>query len=855
LRRVADGVGVEVLAPALHKYFLPCAPRDRMSRFERMRQHVTISPLLDRDGVAGVVVTIEDVTDRFDRERRLAAELDSSDEAVRLHAAKALAAGGDSAMLLANSLTDESWRVRRVAAEGMADSGGRDVIDTLIEALRNHHRDLGLLNAALSALTRTRDDAVTSVARLLELDDVDLRTYAALALGLMRDSRGVSPLMARLEDADANVRFHAIEALGRIGDRRASEAIVAIAESQDFFLAFAALDALAAIGDPHVAPRLLPLLDNTLLFPATIACLGAIGAEDVAAPIAALIGADGVPTAPIALALSSIHDRIESEIGEGALIADLTRTALTAESTQALIDAIDAASDEELRGLIAVLSWLPFDAVDAALARLLARTEVRTLVAEAMAQRGVGAAAFVEDAASIGDEDMRKAAAFALGRIGSTHSVPLLASWIDPDVDAETLIAIAGALGAIGDRGGFAPLLDLLDHDEATVRQAAVAALNSIGHPQMEAAVAGRLSDPSPGVRESAARIAGYFGYISCLRRVVELCDDESETVRRTAVEALANYDQRPAWSKIHETATSDADPSVRAAAVRAFARLISDESLNALAVACRDSNLWVRYYAARALGQRRVAHADVLAALAECATRDPAVPVRIAAIETLGVLQAPSMIGVLIPLARDAEPGVAYAAIVALGEFDIEPTMASLAHALESDDDDRRYAALEALGRQRSPHGVAPARALAIGGSDRIRRRAVQALGEIGNAEAVRALAHVGAQPRLRSLVVAALAQVAEDHAVLLRNELSSAPAEVRELIVEAMGRAKHPDRARSLAAALNDASPIVRITAARALSRVDLREARTQLSMLARTDENRSVRVAAERALARDQ
>ena len=131
LRRVADGVGVEILAPALHKYFLPCAPSDRTSRFEQMRQHVTIAPLADRDGIAGVVVTIEDVTDRFDREKRLAAELDSGDEAVRLRAAKSLAAGGASAMLLANSLTDASWRVRRVAAEGMADSGGRDVIDTL----------------------------------------------------------------------------------------------------------------------------------------------------------------------------------------------------------------------------------------------------------------------------------------------------------------------------------------------------------------------------------------------------------------------------------------------------------------------------------------------------------------------------------------------------------------------------------------------------------------------------------------------------------------------------------------------------------------------------------------------------
>jgi hypothetical protein len=48
-----------------------------------------------------------------------------------------------------------------------------------------------------------------------------------------------------------------------------------------------------------------------------------------------------------------------------------------------------------------------------------------------------------------------------------------------------------------------------------------------------------------------------------------------------------------------------------------------------------------------------------------------------------------------------------------------------------------------------------------------------VQTLGEIGNAAAVHALAEIGAEPRMRAFVVAALAQLAEDHAGLLRDEL----------------------------------------------------------------------------------
>src|SRR5262249_48835757 len=191
LRRVADGAGVEVLAPAFHEYLIPCSPRDSASRFTRMRQHVTAAPLRDRDDIDGIVVTIEDVTERFDRERRIAADLDSDDERLRLRAATALAAEGNSPSLLSGALGDSSWRVRRAAAEGMAAGGGRIVVDTLIEAVRDNHRDPALLNAALTALSRASSDAATSVIALLEADDADVRTYAALALGMMDDARAV----------------------------------------------------------------------------------------------------------------------------------------------------------------------------------------------------------------------------------------------------------------------------------------------------------------------------------------------------------------------------------------------------------------------------------------------------------------------------------------------------------------------------------------------------------------------------------------------------------------------------------------------------------------------------------------
>ncbi len=841
LRRVADGVGVEVLAPALHKYFLPCPPRDRASGLEWMRQHVTLAPLRNYDGIAGVIVTIKDVTPRFDRARRLAADLDSPDESIRLRAVTELARERQSPLLLSSALGDESWRVRRAAAEGMSSTGGPDIVGTLVEALRDHHRDPALLNAAVTALAQATGDAVTAIIPLLDLADADVRTYAALALGLMDDGRAVPALVDRLYDDDVNVRFHVIEALGRLGDWRAADSIAAIAATGDFFLGFAALDALAAIGDPSVASLLLPLLDDALLMPAAANCLGAIGSEVMAVPLALLTRQSSVAAAPIALAIIAIHARTAQAMGEGGVVAELVQGVMTRESANALTTAISDAGVNEVCALATMLSWLPFDGIDETLARLLGHEAARETVPQLLASRGVTAAPHVEAMAREGDAEVRHAAAVALGRIGSSSSIPLLTEMTAAEEETDVVIAAAGALGAIGDQRAFPPLLALMDHAEATVRQAAVAALSSIGHPKTEAAIAGRLSDPSPRVRESAARVAGYFGYDSCLRQMVELCDDADPVVRRAAVVALANYDQRPAWSKIHETIATDPDATVRAAGVRALAQSRSGETDGTLIRALRDSGLWVRYYAARTAGRRRPAHADLLTAVVECALRDLAIPVRIAAVESLGALEAVSMVEVLVALARDLEPEVSAAALTALGHFPVPASLAPLLFALEESAPQHQMAALDALGQQGAAAGPAVPSVVQLARTtrdDEVRANAVRVLGRIGDEQALQALISLIVEHRFRAPVADALAAVPGDRLPILARALPTVHDVARELIVDAVGRMTDPAVGRFLAVALQDPAPKVGLAAARGLERLDLRTARQQLATIKRAE-----------------
>ena len=249
-RVLAKGV-VEILAPTFHHYLIACAPVAPSKRFDKMQQHVTIAPLRENESVVGTIVTIEDVTARLDRDRDLTEQLASPDEPTRLRAAEALAEDDalSSTKGLASFLGDESWRVRKAVVEGLARKAGADEVNILLRALRDEHRDPGVLNSALQVLALSGIDAIEPLAEFLNDPDVDLRIYATHALGDQQDPRAVHILLDALNDENANVRYHAIEALGKLRAVEAADALASIAESRDFFLAFPALDAITAIGN------------------------------------------------------------------------------------------------------------------------------------------------------------------------------------------------------------------------------------------------------------------------------------------------------------------------------------------------------------------------------------------------------------------------------------------------------------------------------------------------------------------------------------------------------------------------------------------------------------------------------
>jgi HEAT repeat protein len=849
-RVLVTGV-VEVLAPTFHHYLIACAPVAPSKRFDRMQQHVTIAPLREQQTIVGTIVTLEDVTSRLDRERDLSEQLASTDEPTRLQAARTLAQEDEPSARekLIGSLGDESWRVRRTVVDGLARKAGAEEVNILLRALREDHRNPGVLNSALQVLALGGIDAIEPLAEFLNDTDTDLRIYAAHALGDQHDPRAVDVLVRALDDENSNVRYHAIESLGRLRAVDAVDALARIATSGDFFLAFPALDALTIIGDSRIAPRLAHLLEDEMLRAPAIDALGKLGDEEMVIPLAALLNAQAAPALVTAQAFAALHNRYERLYQEGAHIADLARERITREGVQNLLDAVDKTNGAALSALALVLGWLEGEAVERALMRLLGQPTVRKEVVEALVRYGERVTELLIEQLDHEEIETRKAAVIAISRIGDARAVPALVKAMAGDT--ELIIPAAGALGKIGDRRAFEALLDLIGHEDAAVRQAVIAAINSLGHPDMAARALVLLSDPNPRVRESAVKVAGYFGYEQCADLLIERCSDEDENVRRAAIEHIPYIEDDRVVAVLID-ALENGTPRVRAAAAASFAQIDTAAAMPHLLAALNDADSWVRYFAIRSIGRHRDGRG--LDQVARLAQEDAAEHVRIAAVDSLGKLNGPRAVSVLRALIEGNNLDMARAALKSLGQIDHEDALSPLLESLRSAEPARRTVALQALGVRGGKGAVEAMQWVAATDLEsNVARTAIEALAHLGTPEAIAALVNLTAATARREDCIEALSRLSEQEIELIGKGLSNTQPSVRRAIVDALSRMKHSLASELLNKALDDEEMSVRLAAVNALAHIGSRSAERKLVELMRADPEQAVRRAAKKALSR--
>lgn len=864
-QRVLTQGAIEQLEPASCPYLIACKPFKPSPYFEQMQQRVTIAPLRDNGRIVGTVVTIEDITAQLDLSRELAEQLASPDERTRLRAAQALATtevlepepeantgteASTEASPLLSVLGDSSWRVRRVAVEGLAHREESSIAASLVRSLREEHRNPSVLNSVLQVLAHTHVDILPALIQCLQDADVDLRIYAALALGEHHDQRAIPALLDALEDTDTNVRYHAIDALGHLQAAEAVDALLGIAESRDFCLSFAALDTLKRIGAPILASRLVPLLEDDLLCSAAAECLGQLGDSSVVQPLVRLLNqSDAAPVGVIAVAIANLYERYDTTYSEGRYIADLVREAIAPTGTQNLLNALPTANADELRALVLLLGHLEGADVERALTQLLSQATVRPVVVEALVRSGKRVTDLLIQQLEAEDLAIRQAAVVVLGRIGDTRAGPALTRLLT--TDPELTIAIASAIAQIGDTSAFDALLSIIGHPDAAVRQAVIAALNSLGHPDMPARLVTLLQDTNPLVRESAVKIAGYFAFDECTALLLQRCQDTDENVRRAAIEVIPYLENALVLPAIIQ-ALEDASPKVRTSAVKALGQIDSTSAFPYLIDALNDSDAWVRYYAARAIGWH--SYPEAIQALEQVVRSDCAYHVRAAAIEALGQVGGAHAVCILAPLveAADTNSDLVRAALTALGEIGHPNALPPLLSTLRSPAPERRIWAIRALGK-RGGMGVEEAlQALATTEAEEdVVQVAIEALEQLATPEAIARLLELTANPTLNPIGVAVLANLKVAHLDVIARGLNHTNIGVRRAVVEVLTRMKHPRASELLVTALDDGDSSVRLAVVNALQSLGNRDAERKLAQLAHSDPDPAVRRAAYRGM----
>ena len=509
----------------------------------------------------------------------------------RYRALDELPVGSSAIPSLLFALRDESWRVRRLAAERL---GAHEVTPETMQQLvgmLGQRDDTGARNAAAAVLSQLGAAALPSIVTLLTHADPDQRKFAADILGSLRLAEAVGPLVSALQDSDPNVRTAAAEALGHVGGPEARRALEKLLVSRDVLLRVCALEGLSELRLPVPLPMLVPLLTDPLTRRSAWRLLGhvhhptasmltvrALAARESRDSALVSIGASGAPLSnetegELRIALRPVGDVIswlegalispDEELHLGAiLVARALGDPLLA---LAIAGSVRGGRDGEVALQTLLRLGLP-----GARALLSSIEALADLPAEA---RAVAADAIVRLAEpplcdalialmDSGDPELAELGARALGRTRTREAIaPLVRSFGDDTLAVHAWRSLVHLAQTWPDevRSALAPLV------AGQLRPHAVRAWGEIMGPRAHDVIKRALHDPDETVRAAAAE-ASLFTPKDTVVVLQAALMDESALVRRAAtrtVGRVAPVDGRPLLART----LKDADATVLALA------------------------------------------------------------------------------------------------------------------------------------------------------------------------------------------------------------------------------------------------------------------------------------------------
>jgi len=121
------------------------------------------------------------------------------------------------------------WDVRKYAIAALGKIRDERVLDPLMLQLRNDE----FKDDAINALVELGQPALPRLVKALKDKDENVRKQAVLALGKIKHTEAIDPLIDMLSDSDWFTRLTSAAALEAIGDDRGREAIKPLMKDPD----------------------------------------------------------------------------------------------------------------------------------------------------------------------------------------------------------------------------------------------------------------------------------------------------------------------------------------------------------------------------------------------------------------------------------------------------------------------------------------------------------------------------------------------------------------------------------------------------------------------------------------------
>jgi HEAT repeat protein len=428
-------------------------------------------------------------------------------------------------------------------------------------------------------------DYPAEIARLLEADpNQNVRASAARAISILGFHEALPILVAALKDNEW-VCFSVLESLALLRDESSIEPVLALLGSGSETLRYMAIETLGKIGSPRSSEALISRIPN---------------ASDIekSAIIKSLVQIGITPSmAEVGDLLIEMYTKGEWEERLIALtgLADLKdkRAVPVILEVAGALDPSDPTDEERLIMVKQALSNFGCTpALIAALADPALKFRGKVIAVEVVGELGCDEA--IPHLLALMDGDMRevrRAGVMALAEIRGEKALQEIRKCIE-DRDGHVRRSAITVLGKIGDKASFPPLLSHLDVENyKDVLEENVKALLMID-PQ---ALFSRMEKLSPAIKEMIARSAGNVDMLLALSR------ERDVSVRVAALASLGRLQNDGAYQRLSE-ALRDDNPDARKTAVMALGTL-SRCFDDIIRIALHDTDLWVRIYAVKALG------------------------------------------------------------------------------------------------------------------------------------------------------------------------------------------------------------------------------------------------------------